>query len=71
MGKLKVFDDAIEKTAKRMGVETDPDVMKYESLNKDDFDGLVRRYGFEDVRRYIQTMETKRIGIPPIFRKDR
>jgi len=53
-----------------MGVETDPEVLLYDGLGKDDFSGLVRRYGFEDVRRYIQTMETKRVGIPPIFRKD-
>ncbi len=63
------YEDAANNTAARSGIETDNELIQYGRLDDQHFKGLVRRYGFEDVRRYIQLMEAKRAGIPRILRR--
>lgn len=62
------FERAMDNIVNALGGETDPDVLFYNTLEERDFQNMVRRYGFEDVRRYIQTIETKKLGLRRIFR---
>ncbi len=64
MGNL--YEDAAQNIAKRSGQETDTDLATYNSLKPYHFEGLQRKYGFEDVRRYIVLMESKRLGIKTV-----
>ena len=60
------FEDAMKNTLDRLGVEQDEDLMIYNDLKPYHFAGLNRRYGVENVNRYIKIMEAKRLGIKRI-----
>ena len=62
------YEDAANNTAKRAGIETDNELIQYGQLQDYHFRGLERRYGFEQVRRYITLMEARKAGIPRLFR---
>lgn len=57
------FEEAMQSTLKRVGTETDEDLVLYESLKPYHFRGLNRKYGETNVNRYIKIMEAKRAGI--------
>ena len=63
------FKSAANAIAARHGKDTDTELIQYGQLESHHFSGLVRRYGFEDVRRYIQLMEAKKAGIPRLFKR--
>lgn len=63
---MNPFERAMERIAKRAGEETDKDLITYNSLKPYHFEYLQRKYGFEDTRRYITMMESKRLGIKPL-----
>ena len=71
MAEHNPFKDAANNIAARFGQETDTELIQYGQLKDHHFGGLVRRYGFEDVRRYIQLMEAKKAGIPRLFRRNK
>jgi len=58
------FEEAMKNTLTRIGEEIDEDLITYNKLKPHHFQGLTRRYGFENVQRYIKIMESKRKGIP-------
>ncbi len=60
------FEDAMQNTLKRVGSETDEDLITYNKLKPYHFRGLNRRYGVDNVNRYIKLMEAKRQGIDRI-----
>ena len=64
------FKSAANAISARHGQEVDTELLEYLQLKDYHFSGFVRRYGFEDVRRYIQLMETKKAGIPRLFKRD-
>ena len=57
------FEDAMQNTLKRVGTETDQDLVTYNSLKPYHFEGLNRRYGIVSVNHYIKIMEARRLGI--------
>ena len=63
------FEDAMQNTLDRLGVEQDDDLVIYNKLEDYHFKGLNRRYGTEAVNRYIKIMEAKRLGIKRIGEK--
>jgi hypothetical protein len=56
----KAFDDLLDKTGSGEG---DPDLNRYNQLMPSDFKGLEKRFGKDEVDRYIKTMEAKRMGV--------
>ena len=58
------FEDAMKNILERVGTETDPELVTYNTLKPYHFKGLERKYGIENVARYIKIMEAKRQGIP-------
>ncbi len=42
------------------GKSDDPDVILYDSLEPEDFDGIVKEQGFEATMKYIQEMESRK-----------
>lgn len=60
------FEEAMQNTMKRLGMETDEDLIKYEKLEPRHFRGLSRKYGFNNVKRYVKIMESRRKGIKRI-----
>ena len=60
------FEEAMQNTLARVGVEQDEDLVTYNKLEDYHFQGLNRRYGAEAVNRYIKIMEAKRQGIKRI-----
>jgi len=60
------FSDAMQNILKRVGTETDKDLVVYEKLEDYNFRALNRRYGSDNVNRYIRIMEARRQGIPRI-----
>ncbi len=69
MPEESVYERAANNIAKRSGAETDTELLVYNKLDDFNFRGLVRRYGFNDVARYIKIMESKKQGIPRLFGK--
>ena len=67
--KVSPFDSAMENTLKRIGAETDQSIIAYNKLQPTNFRALQRRYGFDNVQRYIRVMEAKRAGIDRILRR--
>mgnify|MGYP001573482975 CR=1 FL=1 len=63
------FEEAMNNTLKRVGVETDQELVHYATLKDTHFRALTRRFGFDNVQRYIRIMEAKRAGIPRLFGK--
>ena len=63
------FEQAMKNTLKRAGVETDQELVNYSKLQDTHFRALTRRYGFDNVQRYVRIMEAKRQGIPRLFGK--
>ena len=66
---MNPYEEAMKNTLKRVGTETDEDLLIYEKLEPFHFKGLNRRYGIENVNRYIKIMEAKRVGIDRIGEK--
>lgn len=60
------FQQAMQNTMKRLGMETDDDLITYEKLQPYHFRALTRRYGLDNVERYIKVMESRRKGIKRI-----
>lgn len=54
----KTVFDRVAKSANR---ETDPDLMVYDSLKSEDFDGILKEYGVENTLSYVRSMEFKRL----------
>ena len=67
MAEESIYDKAANAIAERAGAETDTDLITYDKLDDFNFRGLVRRYGFNNVARYIKLMESKKAGIPRLF----
>jgi hypothetical protein len=61
-----LYEQAARNIAERAGEETDEDLLIYNNLKPFHFKALQNKYGFEDVRRYITLMESKRLGIKPL-----
>ena len=61
-----IYEQAARNAAERAGEETDDDLLIYNKLTPYHFKRLQNKYGFEDVRRYITLMESKRVGIKPL-----
>jgi hypothetical protein len=65
-----IYEQAVQNIAARAGQDTDQDLITYNRLKPYHFKALQNKYGFEDVRRYIVMMESKKKGIktlPEIF----
>ena len=65
-----IYEQAVQNIATRAGQDTDKDLIIYNKLEPYHFKALQNKYGFEDVRRYVVMMESKRKGIktlPEIF----
>jgi hypothetical protein len=65
-----IYEQAVQNIASRAGQDTDQDLVTYNRLKPYHFKALQNKYGFEDVRRYIVMMESKKKGIktlPEIF----
>lgn len=58
---FKTTKSAFDKSMKRAGIETDPHVMLYNTLNTEDFDQLSKLYGEDTILNYIRKMESKRL----------
>jgi hypothetical protein len=52
---------ALKRSMKRSGIETDPALLLYNKLTKDDLSDLANLYGEDDVMDYVKTMESKRL----------
>lgn len=52
---------ALERSMKRSGIETDPALILYNKLTKDDLSDLANLYGEDDVMEYVKTMESRRL----------
>lgn len=52
---------ALKSVRESVGDETDPDLNVYERLSDEDFEWMVKEYGRDEVMRYIETMENKRL----------
>ena len=63
------FEQAMKNTLDRVGAETDPALIQYSTLKNTHFRALQRRFGFDNVQRYVRVMEAKRAGIPRLFGK--
>jgi hypothetical protein len=61
------FAQAMDNTMKRAGVEQDMELVTYGKLQDTHFRALTRRFGFDNVQRYIRVMEAKRAGIPRLL----
>lgn len=57
----RAVETAFQSTAKRLGLETSPDMLTYETLAPEDFNDLSKLYGQESVLEYIREMEKKRL----------
>lgn len=57
----KAMTSAFEKSAKRAGLESDPDLRTYNMLNGDDFADLSKMFGQAEVIEYINEMERKQL----------
>ena len=60
------FEQAMKNTLKRAGVETDQELVQYAKLKDTHFRAITRRFGFDNVQRYVKIMEAKRLGISRI-----
>ena len=63
------FEQAMGNMMDRLGIEQDEDLITYEQLKPFHFEGLTRKYGVDNVNRYIKIMEAKRQGIPRVGEK--
>ena len=52
---------ALKRSMMRTGIETDPALILYNKLTKDDLSDLANLYGEDDVMDYVKTMESKRL----------
>ena len=52
---------AFKRSMDRAGIETDPAILLYNKLTKDDLSDLADLYGTDDVMDYVRTMESKRL----------
>jgi hypothetical protein len=68
--KKNPFEQAMGNILDRLGEEQDEDLIMYEKMTPFIFRGLARRYGQEEVNRYIKIMEAKRQGIPQLGDKE-
>lgn len=50
----------LERSMKRVGAETNPDVLLYNSLTEEHLSELSKIYGQQSVAEYIRNMESKR-----------
>ena len=66
MAEVNLFDQAARNVAERAGQDSDQDLLIYNKLTPFHFKKLQNKYGFEDTRRYIVMMESKRLGIKPL-----
>lgn len=45
------------------GGESDKDLRRYDSLNRDTFEKMTHKYGIAKVTDYVKAMEAKRLGV--------
>lgn len=45
------------------GGESDKDLRRYDSLNRDTFEKMTHKYGIAKVSDYVKAMEAKRMGV--------
>lgn len=55
------FGKGLENVTKAYGVETDPQLRNYNSLQQDDFQAIAKRFGMEETAQYIEEMERRRL----------
>jgi hypothetical protein len=53
---------AFDRVGKTANIPTDPDLRIYNDLQPKDFEAMTQKYGQDDVMKYIQEMEAKRLG---------
>ena len=58
---VKNTQSGFDRSMKRAGVETNPDVMLYNTLKPEDFNQLSKVYGQNTIMDYIRDMESKRL----------
>lgn len=58
---VDITQKSLERSMKRAGIETDPAILLYNKLTKDDLSDLADIYGKDDVMDYVRTMESKRL----------
>ena len=61
------FERAMKNTLERVGVEQDQELIAYSKLKDTHFRAITRRFGFDNVQRYIRVMEAKKAGIPRLL----
>lgn len=52
---------ALDKVGKISGVENDANMRIYQSLQPDDFNAIMKKFGVDETMKYIQAMESKRM----------
>jgi len=58
---VDLTNQALKRSMDRTGIETDPALILYNKLTKEDLSDLSNIYGSEDVLDYVKTMESKRL----------
>lgn len=52
---------AMTRRDRALGIPSDPQVARYESLQPGDFQTIQRVYGADNLARYVETMESRRL----------
>ena len=58
---IDIAQKSLQRSMDRAGIETDPAILLYNKLTKDDLSDLADLYGKDDVMDYVRTMESKRL----------
>lgn len=59
-GYTDIFHESAESVRKALGGEPDQHLLLYNTLTDQDLRSILNKYGFDNMQRYIQTMESRR-----------